>query len=173
MHIRIRTIIAAGTVAGLLLVGTPAFADQRALQADPNDTPGRLDMNGIGMIFKNSGALLVGVRTFDSWRDGLLASDRDNRVLFYFNVDSDRRTDYIGRISMVDGALQMAITGGRRALEPLPVSHDAGTIRVKIPANSPLSRAGVDFYAKTRLKGSGSCARTCVDRAPDRSALRF
>ena len=158
-------------LASIASTASPALAEESAFARDPDDTPGKLDLDAIGIVAKNSGTMFVGVRTFAAWRDRDLDDDGENRIIFSLNLDDDRRAEYVGRISNVGGELLMTLSGDRD-LDPLPVTRvDATTIRVRLPARSPLSQPDLRFYAKTRLVGSGDCSNACVDRAPDRSAL--
>jgi hypothetical protein len=173
MKLHARAALASAIVLGVLLgPATAALAEDSIAARDPNDTPGKLDMDALGMVLKNSGTLFVGVRTFGSWRDGLLDDAGDNRFVFYFNLDRDNKAEYIGKISLIDGVFTMTVDG-KRQIDPIPVTRTGTTLKVKIPADSPLSQPDVKFSAKSRLTGSGKCSHTCVDRAPDSSALHF
>jgi hypothetical protein len=151
-----------------------ASAAELAVEADPNDTPGKLDMSGIGMEMKNNGNLFVGIRTFGEWTNPLLAEGSGNKIVFSFNLDRDREAEYTGTITTVDDTMQLVLEGRGGPYDPIEVERiGPSAIQVRFRQASPVNEDGVKVFAKTRLTGGGRCSDTCVDRAPDHGSISF
>ncbi len=100
----------------------------------------------------------------------MLKSTGPDRVLVFFNSDSDAAIDYTGVISYKAGKLKMVISGSGATFEPLAVKHpNKFTITTVVPGGSAPNPSGpVEIFVRTRFKTSaGACAGTCRDRAPD------
>ena len=155
-----------------LVLALPASAEQ---VTDPDDVHGKLDLSLVtGNKADMDAPLRVRIETYENWATSLLNWKGNNRVWILFNVDSDRKFEYVGTITSAKGDLGLNIEGSGSAFETLPVHHpDGHTLKTRIPGDSPPNPEGtVRIAVKSRYKTkTGGCSDRCRDRAPNGGTL--
>ena len=81
-----------------------ATAKAKDLAATLNETAAHLDIT---------------IRTFNGWSNSVLEPSEPNRIFVYFNVDSDHKAEYRGRIVRSGTKLVFKISGSGSSFEAM------------------------------------------------------
>jgi hypothetical protein len=111
------------------------------------------------------------VETRSGWRPTILKPSKRNRLVVYFDVDSDGRAEYRVRIIRTRKRLRAWVMGPGGRLGWLPATKpDDRTVTFVVPVGSPANPAigGITLRARTVfVKPRSKCRRSCLDHVPD------
>lgn len=160
-----------GGAAAVMLVAAlwSAVPAAAVVSADPDDTPGKLDVEELRVTQDVDARLRIVIRTFEPWGTHLLRRPGPNWIRVLFDTEPGGGPEYSGRIYELGGRLTIQINGQGSQFENLPVRHPNGrTARLVVPGDTPMSPLGVGVAVRTRVFKEGSvCDPACRDRAPD------
>ena len=167
----------AAAVALILLLPSPALADERAV-SDPDDVVGTLDLRRVSLAkLGPTEPLTIWIETYDGWGPRTLVRN-NNRMIVLFDTDGDGSRDFRARILRLKRKFVALIKGSGQSFEPLPVTKpNRRTVRLVIPGSIPVNPDGgpPGIRVLTRFIGAQGCdpasgSKPCIDRAPDGGA---
>jgi hypothetical protein len=137
---------------------------------DADDVVGPLDIKSVSQ--GHSGAKVVHtIRTFATWRVGVLAPSTPNYFLLELSTDADAAPERSVLVFSRAGHMVGAIFGANgRFLAQAGVFHPNGrTVRVTIPRRRLGNPAAYRWQAFAFFRGATVCRTGCLDRAPNGS----
>jgi hypothetical protein len=144
---------------------------------DGNKARGPLDLHRLSATKHDATApLTITISTYGTCEGSLLAIDGPNRLNVLFQIDKDRKVDFIGEIFFRNGRLHMRITtAGGAFVRLLRVSHPKGyLVRTTVPRGLPNPDGNLRIAATMTYRSSdGACSATpCEDRIPGHGWLK-
>jgi hypothetical protein len=162
----------------LVLPGVATARQPSGDVADPNDSPGLLDISHLyGTKTVSNGPLTIRILFFENVTNAMLANSTNNKVYVSFDAEPnyDHHADYTGIIRRTStGKLIFVISGMGSQFDPLKVTRpNPKELKTIVPGGSdPNPNGQLEIKVKTVYHAtSGPCATGCQDRAPDTSWL--
>jgi hypothetical protein len=153
----------------LALLPTAAGAGLSVSVTDPNDVPGRLDLELVRGVRTASGQpITFTIRTQSPFERAVLGPAA-NWVKVFLNVDIDSNVDYIGTIKKTGTTLNVFFSGQGANFEPIAVRRPSQrSLRFTVPGGAPLAPNGpVSMLVQSHFVNSTTCNRGCLDAAPN------
>jgi hypothetical protein len=162
-----RIVRRAAAVAALLVL-VPAAAEA-AQVTDPNDTPGKLDLELVRGVRNVSGDPITFTIRMQAPFEKAVLGPAANWVKVFLNVDGDAAVDYVGTIKKSGTKLAVYFSGQGDNFEPLPVRRpNLRTLRFTVPGGPPLAPNGpVSMIVQSHYVNAGACSMGCLDVAPN------
>jgi hypothetical protein len=162
----------------LVLPGVATARQPSGDVADPNDSPGLLDVSHLyGTKTVSDGPLTIRIQFFNNVTNAMFANSSKDKLYVSFDADPnyDHHADYIGVVRRTStGKLIFVISGMGAQFEPLKVTRpNPRELKTIVPGGSaPNPNGPLGIKVKTvYYSTSGPCATGCQDRAPDTSWL--
>ncbi len=166
MRIARRAVFAAVLLA---LLPTAAGAGLAVGVVDPNDVPGRLDLELVRGVRTASGQpITFTIRTQAPFERAVLGPAA-NWVKVFLNVDVDSNVDYVGTIKKTGTTLSVFFSGQGDNFEAIAVQRpNQRTMRFTVPGGAPLAPNGpVSMLVQSHFVNATTCSRGCLDAAPN------
>jgi hypothetical protein len=157
-------------VAALLaLLPTAAGAGFAVGVSDPNDVPGKLDLELVRGVRTASGQPITFTIRMQAPFEKSVLGPAANWVKVFLNVDGDSNVDYIGTIKRTGATLSVFFSGQGNNFEPTPVQRpNLRTMRFTVPGGPPLAPNGpVSMIVQSHFVNATSCTLGCLDAAPN------
>lgn len=152
----------------LALLPVPAHAGLFVEVSDPNDVPGKLDLEFVRGFRNASGQpITFTIRMQAPFEKSDLAGAKWVKV--FLNVDGDANVDYVGTIKKAGTSLGAFFSGQGSNFEGLPVQRpNLRTLRFTVPGGPPLAPNGpVSMIVQSHFVNGTTCILGCLDVAPN------
>jgi hypothetical protein len=154
----------------VLLALLPTAAGAAFVQVtDPNDVPGKLDLELVKGVRTASGQPITFTVRVQAPFAKTVLGPAANWVKVFLNVDGDASVDYVGTIKRTGRTLSVFFRGQGDNFDALPVQRpNRRMMRFTVPGGAPLAPNGpVSMIVQSHYLNATSCARGCLDVAPN------
>jgi len=153
----------------LALLPTAAGAVSLVQVTDPNDVPGKLDLELVKGVRTASGQPITFTVRVQAPFAKTVLGPAANWVKVFLNVDGDANVDFVGTIKKIGRTLSVVFRGQGDNFEALPVQRpNRRTMRFTVPGGAPLAPNGpVSMIVQSHYVNATSCAKGCLDVAPN------
>ena len=143
------------------------------VEDDPNDTPGRLDVDRLVLTRREDQTSHIRFRMFGRWGKRLLHKPGPNRIEVLFDTAPGGGAEYRSLIYEKRGKLMSRFSGQGSVLLGPVRRPNRRTAILLVPNGAAMTPHGVGVIVRARFyRPGGACAPACVDRAPDAGFLR-
>ena len=153
----------------LALLPTAAGAGSFVQVTDPNDVPGKLDLELVKGVRTASGQPITFTIRVQAPFARTVLGPAANWVKVFLNVDGDANVDYVGTIKKTGTTVSVFFRGQGDNFEALAVQRpNRRTMRFTVPGGAPLAPNGpVSMVVQSHYVNATSCAMGCLDVAPN------